>query len=348
MQMYLQLEIIYPSKKLKCTARHCRDIQQKLKGIIYVISNIFESCVNLICYDYFSDPNLSMTTQLRTKPIPAAEDAAVVAEEGEEGVFEFGLSGLVDAEYLRQEYQPFKLGIWMCFIDILIFSSLKLYLSLGDAFGEELNDEDNILTKYKAAPLDSNGVKLAGAFAKKRKSLPTTINAGNRNVTTASPFKMVESDLASSLVPELLPPNTAKYSEKATRTLPPIGKPRQYTPSIDNRNVQPQWEPNWDSPDSVKNSSIENKNETLDVEDNLASVSFDEFQSCVHTGSQESWGEERPSSVDGSNHSCHSSGPLISVKGNSPARNIVKKNVGKGRRKTDCDAYDPEVEDIDK
>lgn len=49
--------------------------------------------------------------------------AAPREEEGMQQEFEFGLSGLVDAEYLRQDDQPFKLGMTVFIIlcgDLLI------------------------------------------------------------------------------------------------------------------------------------------------------------------------------------------------------------------------------------
>ena len=43
-----------------------------------------------------------------------SEDGTSAAPKEEEGLqqeFEFGLSGLVDAEYLRQDDQPYKIGM---------------------------------------------------------------------------------------------------------------------------------------------------------------------------------------------------------------------------------------------
>lgn len=233
--------------------------------------------------------------------------------------------------------------------------------------------------KYKAAPLGAP-VKLSSTFAKPKKGAPT--DSKDRAFRSASkskvalsaspnPFQMVESDLASTLVPDLLPRKPAQVGKTNGRVaiLPPSmeglghlvdsGQGDSELASPPTWEVQP-WEtlPSHDEAD----------------ENTFRSDSFEEFQGYdAHRGSTESVEHVTPDRKrnralsSNSSHSAHTADHLIdkcspdqegsnksstakinSLNGSSDSLGCTppRKIVGKGRKKTDREQYDPE-EDVD-
>lgn len=243
------------------------------------------------------------------------------------------------------------------------------------------DDSDDLLSRYKASPLEKP-VKLTSMFTKRKVSISrkeiglTALQKLAQNSSLASPaLKAMESDLASSLMPELLPQQIFN-EKKIKRTLGAL-RPRIECPEgiIDvGKHNQTSWEPlDWDKLHDHVGSNMEWDNAACVLHQDV----FEEFQGYDSVpvrkssegtiNSTDSMDRDRDTTLYDSNSSSHDSShgflsdnkrsggsDRVLLTGNSrslgsnasfqnpPPRNIV----GKGKKKHDREQYDPE-EDVD-
>jgi hypothetical protein len=245
-----------------------------------------------------------------------------------------------------------------------------------------------MLYKIKATALGAP-VKLAGSFAK-RKSVPvppkkmapaTEGKFRSQASISPNPFKMVESDLASSLMPELLPKDAVSRGKVRNRSLPPLplalgskfeamhkGHSSSDGAAVIGSSVPASWEPRpWDELESFPEGYVGDTSE-IDIAN---ADSFDEFQGYGDAGYGDA--DDAVAIEVAKKHIAVLDAHLTSTAaitatatpattnataatngaGTGSANSSLhgtpekeKKIVGKGRKRTDCASYDPEEQEL--
>lgn len=189
------------------------------------------------------------------------------------------------------------------------------------------------------APLESP-VTLETSFAKKKKVMMGKVNARIHD-ERCSPdsLKHVSNDLVSTLKPELLPRQTALELNKRKRSTPKLTIFSKYGSAGKYKVIHD--DDLDDSSTSCRGNIAEEAPPGGELAD-LGSVSFEEFQSHETAPPFNRDGVRDYEMYKNAVVSSIAAPAVVSSKSASITSTPPRKIVGKGRKKTDCDSYDPE------